>query len=99
MTYVKGEQEEQQLLTPNTILWRRNVYSIDRSCADDEDEVVKLNNWMKQKRQHAWQGWKTEYMHSLMEHRVSGVNAYPDVGEIVLVVGDEKTDWSAKEKK
>ena len=72
LTYVEGEQEEEQVLTPNTILWGRNVYTIDESCADDEDDVVKLNNRMKQKRQHAWQRWKTEYVHSLMEHhRVS----------------------------
>ena len=26
LTYVKGEQEEDQVLTPNMILWGRNVY-------------------------------------------------------------------------
>ena len=50
-----------------------------------------------EKRQHVWQRWKREYLHSLMEnHRISrGSNSYPEVGEIVLIVGDEKNrgEW------
>ncbi|XP_028390705.1 uncharacterized protein LOC114515614 [Dendronephthya gigantea] len=97
LTYVESEQEEEQVLTPNTILWGQNVYTIDESDTDDEDEVLKLHKRVKQKRQHAWQRWKAEYVHSLMEHhRVNrGVNACPEVGEIVLVLGEEKNraEW------
>ncbi|CAB3998687.1 Hypothetical predicted protein [Paramuricea clavata] len=45
----------------------------------------------------AWKRWQREYVHSLMEsQRVNGkpVNA-PEVGEVVLVVGEEKnrSEW------
>ena len=96
LTYVESEQEEEQVLTPNTILWGQNVHTIDESDTDD-GEVVKLHKRMKQKREHAWQRWKTEYVHSLMEHHrvIKGENACPEVGEMMLVVGEEKNraEW------
>ncbi|CAB4008157.1 Hypothetical predicted protein [Paramuricea clavata] len=49
-------------------LWGQNVHTIDESDTDDGEEVVKLHKRMKQQREHAWQRWKTEYVHSLMEH-------------------------------
>ena len=46
---------------------------------------------------HVWKRWKREYVHSLMEsHRLNKETATtPKVGEIVLVVGDEKNrgEW------
>ena len=97
LTYVESEQEEEQVLTPNTILWGQNVYTIDDESDADDDEVLKLRKRVKQKREHAWQRWKTEYVHSLIEHhRVNrGENACPEVGEMVLVVGEEKNraEW------
>ena len=97
LTYVESEQEEEQVLTPNTILWGQNVHTIDESDTDDGEEVVKLHKRMKQKREHAWQRWKTEYVHSLMEHHrvIKGENACPEVGEMMLVVGEEKNraEW------
>ena len=35
LTYVESEQEEEQVLTPNTILWGQNVHTIDESDTDD----------------------------------------------------------------
>ena len=97
LTYVESEQEEEQVLTPNTILWGQNVHTIDESDTDDGEEVVKLHKLMKQKREHAWQRWKTEYVHSLMEHHrvIKGENACPEVGEMMLVVGEEnnRAEW------
>ena len=96
LTCVEMEQEEDHVLTPNTILLGQNVYTVEELDVDDY-EVSKLDRRVKQKRDHAWQRWKTEYLHSLMEqHRVRREkNACPQVGEIVLVVGDEKNraDW------
>ena len=96
LTYVEMEQEESHVLTPNTILLGQNVYTVEELDAND-DEVSKLDKRVKQKRDHAWQRWKLEYLHSLMEqHRVRREkNACPQVGEVVLVVGDEKNraDW------
>ena len=97
MAYVEGEQEGENLLTHNTILWGQNIYTMHGSSTNDEDEVVTLNKRMEQKRQHTWQRWKTEYVPSLMEHHQvnRGVNTYPDVGGIVLVVGGKKNraEW------
>ena len=100
LTYVESEQEEEQVLTPNTILWGQNVYTIDDESDADDDEVLKLRKRVKQKREHAWQRWKTEYVHSLIEHhRVNrGENACPEVGEMVLVVGEEKNRAEWKEE-
>ena len=73
------------------------MYTIDDESDADDDEVLKLRKRVKQKREHAWQRWKTEYVHSLIEHhRVNrGENACPEVGEMVLVVGEEKNraEW------
>ena len=44
LTYVESEQEEEQMLLPNTI---------DESDTDDGEEVVELHKRMKQKREHA----------------------------------------------
>ena len=53
LTYVESEQEEEQVLTPNTILWGQNVYTIDDESDADDDEVLKLRKRVKQKREHA----------------------------------------------
>ena len=47
---------------------------------------------LKVARQHAWNRWHKEYIHSLMEsHRiVKGDGQLPRVGEVVLVLGEEK---------
>jgi hypothetical protein len=95
LTYVESEQEEEQVLTP--ILWGQNVHTIDESDTDDEEEVAKLHKRVKQKREHAWQRWKMEYLHSLMEHHrvIKGENTCPEVVEMILVVGEEKNraEW------
>ena len=89
LTYVESKQEQQYVLIPDIILWGQDAYTIDGS--DSEDEVTKLYKHMKNKREHAWRRWKTKYLHSLLEHhRVNRrQNACPEVGEIVLVVGNE----------
>jgi hypothetical protein len=95
LTYVESEQEEEQVLTP--ILWGQNVHTIDESDTDDEEEVAKLHKRVKQKREHAWQRWKMEYLHSLMEHHrvIKGENTCPEVEEMISVVGEEKNraEW------
>ncbi|CAB4016980.1 white-brown complex homolog 30, partial [Paramuricea clavata] len=95
LTYVESEQEEEKVLTP--ILWGQNVHTIDESDTDDGEEVAKLHKRMKQKREHAWQRWKMEYLHSLMEHHrvIKGENTCPEVGEMILVVGEERNraEW------
>ena len=59
---------------------------------EDRDEVSKLHKRLKEAKQHAWKRWKCKYIHSLLEsHQVNRkIGPMPDIGEIVLVVGDEK---------
>ncbi len=97
LTYVESDNGEEQVLTPNVIMWGQNSYTIE-DIEVEVDEISKLHARLTLKRQQAWRRWKKEYIHSLMEnHRVHrGVGAVPEVGEIVLLVGDEKNrgEWS-----
>ena len=96
LTYVESEAGEEQVLTPNIVMWGQGAHAIE-DIELDGDEVTKLHARLMQKRQHAWQRWKREYVHGLMEsHRIKrGDNNYPDIGEVVLIVGDEKNrgEW------
>jgi len=46
---------------------------------------------LNDKRQHVWQRWK-EYVHGLMEsQRIKrGESDYPEIGEVTLIISDEK---------
>ena len=93
LTYVESSQEEEQILTPNTILWGQNLYALgDLSKEKDRNEVGSLYKQLTMARQHAWLRWQQEYIHGLMEyHRVNkSTSPVPEIGEIVLVVEDEK---------
>lgn len=96
LTYMESEAGEEQVLTPNLIMWGQDAHIIEDIEAD-LDEVSKIHRRLMEKKQHAWRRWKTEYIHSLMEsHRISkGTDRHPEVGEIVLLVGDEKNrgEW------
>ena len=52
-------------------------------------------------RQHAWDRWHKEYIHSLMEsHRIiKGDGQLPNFREVVLVLGDEKNCRLCKKAK
>ena len=56
------------------------------------DESAKLHARLSEKRQHGWQRWKGEYVHDLMEshHIKRGARNYPEDGEVVLIVREEK---------
>ena len=72
-------------------MWGQNAHEVEE-IEDDGDEASKLHKRLKEAKQHAWKRWKHEYIHSLSEsHGVNRKTApVPDIGEIVLVVGDEK---------
>ena len=72
-------------------MWGQNAHQVEE-IEEDGDEVSKLHKRLRETKQHAWRRWKHQYVHSLLEsHRVNRKAApVPDVGEIVLVVGDEK---------
>ena len=96
LTYMESETGEEQVLTPNAIMWGQEAYTIE-DIELDGDEVTKLQVRLNEKRQHVWQRWKKEYVHGLMEsHRIKrGESDYPEIGEIVLIIGDEKNrgEW------
>ena len=58
----------------------------------EDDEVSRMNKCLTLARQHAWSRWQNEYIHGLMEYlRVKKTTSpVPEVGEIVLVAGEEK---------
>ena len=98
LTYVEAEGEE-EVLTPNVIMWGRDAYPIEyiELIEDDKKKLTKMNKRLEEAKAHAWGRWKREYIHSLMEgHRLNKEGgATPVVGEVVLVVGDEKNrgEW------
>ena len=93
LTHLESEGGEEQVLTPNVLMWGQNAHEIEETeTEEDGDEVSKLHKRLKEVKQHAWKRWKHEYIHSLLEsHRVNRkTSPVPDIGEIVLVVGNEK---------
>ena len=91
LTYLESDGGEEQVLTPNVLMWGQNAHRVEET-EEDGDEVSKLHKRLRETKQHVWRRWKHEYVHSLLEsHRVNRKEApVPDVGEIVLVVGDER---------
>ena len=92
LTYVESSQEEEQILTPNTILWGQDSYALGEINEMEDDEVCRLHKRLTLARQHAWSRWQNEYIRGLMEyHRVNkNISPVPEIGEIVLIVGEEK---------
>ena len=101
LTYVEAEGEE-EVLTPNMIMWGRDAHPIEDIALieDDKEKLTKMNRRLEEAKAHAWRRWKREYIHSLMEgHRLNKKEgATPVVGEVVLVVGDEKEPWRVEER-
>ena len=91
LTYLESKGGKEQVLTPNVLMWGQNEHEIEEA-EEDRHEVSKLHKQLKEAKQHAWKRWKHEYIHSLLEsHRVNRkTGPVLDIGEIVLVVGDEK---------
>ena len=91
LTYIESDRGESRVLTPNAILWGEDSYILEDQ-ERDESEVTKMEKRLKVARQHAWNRWHKEYIHSLMEsHRiVKDDGQLPRVGEVVLVLGEEK---------
>jgi hypothetical protein len=92
-----SDNGEKQVLTPNVIMWGQKSHTVE-DIEMEGVEVSKLHARLMLKRQQVWQRWEKEYVHSLLEsHRVHrGVGRVPEIGEIVLLVGDEKNrgEWT-----
>ena len=99
LTYVESGEGEDRVLTPNTIMWGQNSYTLEDD--ETEEDLEKISKRLNKAKQHAWKRWRDEYVHSLMEcHRVNRKTpAVPEIGEIVLIVGDEKNRGEWKKAK
>ena len=85
------------MLAPNTILWGRDAYPVEDTEGSEAEKLTRMTKRLEDAKAHAWKRWKREYVHSLMEsHRLNKERgSTPKVGEIVLIVGDEKNrgEW------
>ncbi|XP_028413680.1 uncharacterized protein LOC114536536 [Dendronephthya gigantea] len=88
LTYIESDGGEPQVLPPNTILWGDDSHILE-DREQDESEVTKMQRPLNVARQHTWNRWHKEYIHSLMElHRiVKGDGQLPMVGEIAGAAG------------
>ena len=59
LTYLKSDGGEEQVLTPNVLIWGQNAQEIE-GTEEDGDEVRKLHKRLKEAKQHAWKRWKHE---------------------------------------
>ena len=100
LTYVEGDNEGSQVLTPSIILWGKNCNILEEADTDESD-CAKIQRRLRNAKEHAWQRWKKEYLHSLMGvHRITKTNpCVPKLGEIVLVIGEEKNRGKWKKAK
>ena len=100
LTYVEGDNEESQVLTPSMIMWGKNCHILEEVDVDESD-CTKIQRRLRNAREHVWQRWKKEYLHSLMGvHRITKTNScIPKPGEIVLVIGEEKNRGKWKKGK
>ena len=94
LTYVESDGGGEELLTPNSIMWGQQSHILEDS--EEEEELAKFHRRLVKARQHAWTRLCKEYIHGLMEsHRINqNTTPSPEVGEIVLIVGEEKNHRS-----
>ena len=72
LTYVEAEREEEAVLTPNMILWGRDVYAVEDTEGSDAEKLTRMAKRLENAKANAWKRWKREYVHSLMEsHRLN----------------------------
>ena len=55
LTYVESDSGEEQVLTPNIIMWGKNSHILEELKVE-EDNVSKMYQRMKNARQHVWSG-------------------------------------------
>ena len=67
LTNVEAEGGEEEVLTPNMILWGRDVYRIPLVDTEgtDAEKLIRMRKRLEDDKAHAWNRWKREYIHSL----------------------------------
>ena len=99
LTYVESESGEDQVLTPNLVMWGQGAHILEDIEVKD-DELTKFHRRLNNAKQNTWSQWQREYLHSLMDsHRVKRIDAHvPEVGEMVLILGEEKKPRMLEER-
>ena len=64
LTYLDSDGGEEQVLTPNVLMWGQNAHLIEGE--EDEEETSALNKRLREAKNHAWKRWRREYVHSLI---------------------------------
>ena len=67
LTYVESDSGEEQVLTPNIIMWGKDSHILEE-LEVEEDNVSKMYRRMKNARQLIWSRWSKEYVSSLMDY-------------------------------
>ena len=94
LQYVEDEMGT-RVLTPNRIIHGRDIYQLEE--IEEPDSPSKMEKRIRRAKREMWDRWTTEYVRALREkHDVTKVKPYhPEIGEVVLVVGDKKNrhEW------
>ena len=100
LTYVESDGGDGKVLTPNIIMWGQDTHIVE-DIEVEENQLTKLYRRLNTARQRAWSRWQKEYVYSLLEsHRINrDVSCLHKVGEIVLIIGEEKNRGEWKEAK
>ncbi|XP_020611021.1 uncharacterized protein LOC110049558 [Orbicella faveolata] len=54
LPYVEAEGGEEEVLTPNTILWGRDVYPVDDTAGSDAEKLTRMTKRLGDAKAHAW---------------------------------------------
>lgn len=74
LTYVEAEGGEEEVLTPNTILWGRNVYPVEDTEGSEAEKLTRMTKRLEDAKVHAWKRWKREYVQAIGSTRKEEVH-------------------------
>ena len=73
------------------------MYTVEDAKGSDAEKLTRMAKRLENAKANAWKRWKREYVHSLMESHALNkeTGTILQVGEIVLITGDEENggEW------
>eukprot|EP00795_Rhopilema_esculentum_P006309 gene6309-biopygen7934 len=95
----KSEVGEGKVLTLNIIMWGQNAHTFD-DIEIEVESVTKFQRRLENVRAHVWRRWSQEYVKSLMDYQRTNRSGtvVPEIGEVVLIVGEEKNREQTKQE-
>ena len=86
----QAEDQEDEVITPNYLIYGQSLPIIGNSDEDNEEDVIfdKRLRYVQAKKAHLWKQWLKEYILSLQEYHRSSTKIIepPRLGRLVLVV-------------